>query len=413
MESHLNNDDAYAVLRIRDYRRFLAARFLLTFGVHMQSVIIGWQVYSLTGDPLSLGLIGLSEVIPFFCISLYAGHAADSFRRKKIIMIAESVYFFCAVALLLISLYLTGFLKNSGPWPIYLVIMATGFARGFLFPAMNAFGTQIVSSELFGNASTWGSIIWHTAAVSGPAVGGLVYGFLGVETAYCVVIAFTAFSFLCFALIRNRPFTKPDGDEGIWQSLTAGVRFVFSHRVLLPAVSLDMFAVLFGGAVAMLPVFASEVFHVGAQGLGILRAAPAAGSIIMSLILAHNPPFRAAGRNLLLAVFSYGLMMIAFALTRNFYLAILILVFSGSFDNVSVIIRGTIIQLYTPDEMRGRVASVNSIFIGSSNELGSFESGVAARFLGLIPSVIFGGAMTLAVVIMVDRLAPGLRRLRL
>ncbi len=413
MEFNLNSKDAYAVLRIRDFRRFLSARFLLTFAVQMQSVIIGWQVYALTGDPLSLGLIGLSEVVPFLSIALYAGHMADKFNRKKIILISESVYFFCAVALLVISVFYTDLMKQSGPWPIYLTIMITGFARGFIFPAMNAFGTQLVNKELFGNASTWGSITWHTAAVSGPAIGGLVYGFLGMESAYFTVIAFTAFSFIYFSLIKNRVFTRSNIEESVWQSLTAGVRFVFNNRILLSAISLDMFAVLFGGAVAVLPVFAAEVFHVGAEGLGILRAAPAAGSIIMSFILVYNPPFDAAGRNLLLCVFGFGLTIIAFALAENFYLAVIILAFSGLFDNVSVIIRGTIIQIYTPDEMRGRVSSVNSIFIGSSNELGSFESGVAARLMGLIPSVIFGGTMTLAVVFMVNRIAPGLRRLRL
>lgn len=391
----------------------MSARFLLTFAVQMQSVIVGWQIYQLTHDALSLGMIGLAEAIPFLGIALFAGHVADKVNRKKIILFATIAFFFCAVALLLLSTHTLTVFKLVGVWPIYSVIFLTGLARGFIFPAMSAFSAQLIPKELFGNSSTWNSVTWHIAAVSGPAIGGLVYGFFGIVPAYSLVVCFTFFSVVSFAFIKNRPLPVSTITETIGQSLTAGLRFVFSNQIVLSAISLDMFAVFFGGAVSILPIFADEILHIGAQGLGFLRAAPAIGSIAMSFALAHWPPFKHAGRNLLIGVAGFGFMMIAFALSHNFYLALAILMLSGAFDNISVVIRSTIIQLFTPDEMRGRVSSVNSIFIGSSNELGSFESGLAAKLLTLVPSIIFGGAMTLGVVATVYAVAPKLRKLKL
>jgi MFS family permease len=413
MGNSLDNKDAYAALRIKDYRYYFIARFLLTFGIQMQSVIVGWQVYNITKDPLSLGFIGLSEVIPFFCIALFAGHAADKFNRKRIILLTDMVYFLCALTLLLITTRFNILLHHLGALPVYCVIMATGLARGFIFPAMNALAAQLVPKELYGNSSTWNSMAWQVAAVSGPAVGGLIYGFIGIGAAYSVVVTFTIISFFSFLRVKNRPLPESSQQETIWQGLTAGIRFVFSNQILLSAISLDMFAVFFGGAVSMLPIVADQVLHVGAQGLGFLRAAPAIGSVIMSLALAYYPPFKQAGRNLLIGVAGFGLMIIAFALSRNFFIAMAVLIFSGAFDNISVVIRSTIIQLFTPDKMRGRVSAVNSIFIGSSNELGSFESGVAAKLLRLVPSIIFGGTMTLGVVGSVYAFAPKLRKLKL
>ena len=413
MNTKLNSSDAYAALRISDFRWFLSARFLLTFAVQMQSVIVGWQVYNLTHDALSLGMIGLAEAIPFLSIALFAGHVADKFNRKKIILLSSIAFLLCSVALLLITSRFSFVFQSIGAYPIYAVIFLTGIARGFIFPAMSAFSAQLIPTELFGNSATWNSVSWHVAAVSGPAIGGLVYGFWGIVHAYCLVAGFTFLSVISFAFIKNKPLPVSRISETIGQSLTAGLRFVFANQVLLSAISLDMFAVFFGGAVSILPIFADQILHIGAQGLGFLRAAPAVGSIAMSLALAHWPPFKQAGRNLLIGVAGFGVMMIAFALSRNFYLALAILVLSGAFDNISVVIRGTIIQLFTPDEMRGRVSSVNSIFIGSSNELGSFESGLAARLLTLVPSIIFGGAMTIGVVSTVYAVAPKLRQLKL
>lgn len=405
--------DAYAVLRIKDFRMFILARFLLTFGIQMQSVIVGWQVYKITHDPFSLGLIGLAEAIPFLGVALFAGHVADSMNRRRIILVTVIAYLLGAIALLLLSLHLYDTAKINGVFAIYVVIFATGFARGFFYPAQSAFMAQIVPRELYVNSSTWNSTIWHIAAVSGPAFGGLIYGFIGVEAAYTTVIAFVIVSFIFFLQMRNLPLPLREVKEGLLKSLSAGIRFVFGNQILLGALALDMFAVLFGGAVAMLPVFAAEVLMTGPQGLGFLRAAPAAGAVIMALVLAYRPPLKHAGVNLLIAVTGFGFSIILFAISRNFYFSLAMLALSGMFDNVSVIIRSTIIQLYTPDNMRGRVASVNSIFVGSSNEIGSFESGLAAKLLGLVPSVIFGGTMTLLIAATTGRFSPKLRKLNL
>jgi MFS family permease len=411
VEYNLNSKDAYAALRINDFKRFITARFLLTFAIQMQSVIVGWQIYALTHDALSLGLIGISEVIPFFCVALFAGHAADIINRKKIILVSNFVYFICAAALLLVSTSLHPLLAIYGAIPIYVVIFITGIARGFMSPAQTAFAAQLVPRELFGNASTWNSIAWQTAEITGPAIGGLVYGFWGIGTAYSLVIILSSLGFIFFYFVKKQPLPERNKEENIWQSLSSGIKFVFGNQVLLSAITLDMFAVFFGGVVCVLPIFADQIFHTGAKGLGFLRAAPAAGAITMSIIQTHWPFFKKAGRNLIVGVFIFGISIILFAFSKNFYLSLIILMIGGMADNISVVIRATIIQLYTPNEMRGRVASVNSIFLGSSNELGSFESGVAAKIMGLIPSVIFGGSMTLAVVAAVRNYAPKLRKL--
>ncbi len=413
MEYNLSTQDAYAALKIKDFMRFITARFLLTFAIQMQSVIVGWQIYQLTHDALSLGLIGMAEAIPFFCVALFAGHVADIVKRKKIILITNAVYFCCAIALFLIATSLHHALAIFGVVPIYIIIFITGLTRGFMSPAQTAFMAQLVPRELFGNASTWNSVTWQVAEITGPAAAGLLCGFFSIGLGYFFVALFTAIGMLFFSFTKNKPLPERSKTETIWQSLSAGIKFVFNNQVLLSAISLDMFAVFFGGAVCILPIFADQVLHIGAEGLGLLRAAPACGAVIMSFVQAHNPLFKNAGRNILVCVFIFGLCIITFALMRNFYAAFLMLMLSGAVDNVSVIIRATIIQLFTPDEMRGRVSSVNSIFIGSSNELGSFESGLAAKLLGLIPSIIFGGSMTLLVVAAVRKFAPELRKLKL
>ena len=409
----MNKNDAYASLRIKDYRLFILAKFLSTIGIQMQSVIVGWQIYQLTHDALSLGLIGIAEAIPFFCVTLFAGHIADIVSRKRIIVLSNLLYVICAAALLIISTNLHPALAQYGAAPIYFIIFITGIARGFMQPALTAFAAQLVPRELFGNASTWNSLVWQIAEITGPAIGGLVYGFFGVGAAYSLVTILTTIGLGFFAFVEKKNIPEKSKKENIWQSLSTGLKFVFSNQIILSAITLDMFAVFFGGAVAVLPIFADQVLHVGAKGLGFLRAAPAVGAIFMSIFQAHYPPFKKAGKNLLYCVFGFGLFMILFALIHNFYIVLFVLMAAGAFDNVSVVIRHTIIQLYTPDEMRGRVSSINGIFLGSSNELGSFESGVAAKIMGLIPSVIFGGSMTLGVVGLTARFAPKLRKLTL
>lgn len=413
MDSKLNTTDAYASIKIKDFRWFVCARFILTFGIQMQSLIVGWQIYQLTHDALSLGLIGLSEALPFLSITLYGGHIADKTSRKKIILYSNLIYFICALALLGVSTQFRTLLNIYGTLPIYIIIVITGFARGFMGPAQSSFVAQLIPRELYGNAYTWNSLAWQIAEVSGPAAGGLIYGFFGIGSAYLTVVILSAIGFLFYTRIAEKPIPQGKTKETIWQSLTGGLKFVFKDQIILSAITLDMFAVFFGGAVAVLPIFADQVLRVGAKGLGFLRAAPAVGEIIMSVIQVHKPFFKNAGRNLLLCVFGFGIAIILFALSKSFYFSLFLLFLSGLFDNVSVVIRSTIIQLFTPDEVRGRVSSVNGIFISSSNELGSFESGVAAKFIGLVPSVIFGGSMTLVVVALVRKFAPKLRTLKI
>jgi len=405
--------DAFAVLRIRDFRFFLTFRFFTTIAFQMQGIIVGWQMYELTKDPLALGLIGLAEALPNISIALFAGHAADRYNRKRIILLFTLVFLVGTSMLFLFSINSLGIIKALGVLPIYFVVAISGVSRAFLYPSIIALMAQLVSRDFYANSSTWSSTVWHIGAITGPAVGGMIYGFFGVRVAYLSVLFFLLVALVLLSFVKNRPVIIQDNGESLYQRLSSGLKFVLKNQILLGTMSLDMFAVLFGGAVAMLPIFAAEVLKVGPQGLGFLRASPMIGAVIMSFILAYRPPMIRAGKYMMIGVFGFGLSIICFALSRNFYLSLALLMLSGMFDNISVIIRSTAMQLLTPDEMRGRVASVNSIFIGSSNEIGSFESGLAAKIMGLIPSVIFGGVMTLTVVGITAKVAPLLRKLNL
>ncbi len=384
----------------------------MTMSSQIQAIVVSWQIYAITHDPLSLGLIGLSEALPFIGVSLFAGHVADRSNRQRISIAALFVLVLCAGALLAFS-FATERVLARGVWPFYAVIAVSGLARSFLQPARNALGAEIVPRELYHNAIAWRSSTWQTAAVIGPAVGGLLYAFGGPRIAYIVQAILMAVAFLAFARIEyagRAPAVGPA--ERITDSLTVGLRFVWSQPLLLGALTLDLFSVLLGGAEALLPIFADQILHVGPQGLGILRAAPAAGAVLMSLHLAHRPPFTRAGRTLLLAVATFAICIVGFGLSRSVYLSVVLLLASGMADNVSVLIRSTLVQMLTPGELLGRVSSVNSIFIGSSNELGAFESGVAARILGTVPAVVLGGFASLAVVGIVALTIPALRRMR-
>jgi MFS family permease len=384
---------------------------LVTLGLQMQGVVVGWQVYDRTGDPLALGLVGLSEALPFLALALFGGHAADRMNRLRLCMAST-------LGLALCSALLWGFSWQFqvGPLakavgPIYGIIFLTGIMRAFYRPANVALGTDLLPKELYANGSTWRVAVFHSGMVLGPALGGLVYAWRGPVTAHFLVMALMTGGLLGMFAVRYAPRMVAPRVGSILQSLGEGLRFVFSRRLLLGAISLDLFAVLFGGAVAVLPVFAKEILQVGPQGLGILRAAPAAGSVLMGITLAHRPPLRRAGRTLLLCVGAFGVAMIAFALSRSFLLSLLALAASGAVDNVSVVLRATLVQTLTPEHMLGRVSSVNQVFIGSSNEIGAFESGLAARLLGLVPSVVFGGCMTLLVVAATAWKVPELRRM--
>jgi len=407
--------ETFSVVRIRNFRLFLAYRFFMTCAILMQAVIVGWQLYDLTKDPLSLGMIGLTEVIPQVSIALFAGHFVDIWDRKLIIF-RTSFLLLIGSAILLGSTINSGYTSFlTGTIPIFVTIFLVGLVRGILMPAHTALLGQLVPRELLTRAATWGSTVWQVAAVTGPALGGLMYGFFGIVPAYVLVFTFflTCVIIIYFIKSPGKVIQHPDRDERIFVSISEGIRYVFKNQILLGAFSLDMFAVLFGGAIAMLPVFASEILKVGPQGLGVLRACPAIGAIVMSVILTFYPPLKRSGRQMLFSVAGFGICMIVFALSRNFYLSAGVLMLSGSFDFVSVVIRSSILQLFTSNEMKGRVSSVNSIFIGSSNELGAFESGAAASLMGLVSSVVFGGVMTLVVVGVAAVVAPKLRGMSL
>lgn len=411
----LFGSEAFAAVRNYNFRYFLGYRFLMTMATMMQSVIVSWHMYFLTKNVIWLGLIGLVEVFPQISISLFAGHYVDLWNRKKIVRYTTLLLLAGSAILTLYSIEAFHSFEHLGIWPMFITIFLTGLSRGILMPANSALLGQLVDKKDYANAATWSSANWQVAAVMGPALGGLIYGFSSIPVAYGSVFILFLFSLWMISKVEvaDRIVSDKVSEEDIFSRIREGIGFVMKSPQLLGAFSLDMFAVLFGGAVAMLPVFASDILHVGPQGLGFLRACPALGAIFMSFYLMFNPPVKNSGRTLLLAVSAFGLCMIGFAFSHWFWLSALLLLLSGLFDNVSVVIRGTILQLYTPEHMRGRVASVNSIFIGSSNELGAFESGMAAKLMGLVPSVAFGGIMTLIVVATTAKVNPVLRKLSL
>ncbi len=402
----------YAAMKIRDFRLFISARFCITLAIQIQAVVVGWQVYELTKDPLSLGLIGLAEAIPSITVSLYAGHVADIMSRKRIILVTVSTLVFCSTALLYFTTDPGSFFLNYGVVPIYTVIFLSGIARGFITPAIFSFMPQLVPRELYQNAISWNSTLWEMASIGGPPVGGLIYGFFGITAAYSVDALLMLMGLILAISVGDRPLPEASEEQGIVEKIKAGLHFVFRNKIILGAITLDLFAVLFGGAIALLPIFADEVLSVGKIGLGFLRSAPGIGALIIALYLTYHPIRKSMGTILFISVAGFGVCMILFAMSTNFWLSMGVLAMSGACDSVSVIIRGTLLQTLTPENMKGRVSAVNNIFIGSSNEIGAFESGVAARLLGVIPSVIFGGIMTIVVVATTAWRAPELRKLQ-
>ncbi len=412
---------AYDVLKIKDFRSYLLARTFITFGVNVLGTVVGWQIYEYTKDTFSLGLIGLAEFAPFLIVTLIGGYIADIFDRKIIIQTCIFLYAICAFILFMISTSYAYILDSYGVMPIYFIIGLTGLVRGFLGPAQTAFAAQLVPKELFTNAVTWSTTSWHISSIGGPAIGGILYGISkGAWSSYLIVTVLALIGLLLLLTIKSRhevriiePNTEGVPKESFFQNIKTGTDFVFKNQLILGSLALDMFAVLFGGAVAMLPAFAKDILQLGPEGLGIMRAAPAVGALVMAVILSYYPPVKNSGKILLYSVGGFGVCTILFAISTNYWFSLIMLAGTGFFDNVSMVIRGTVIQLFTPNEMRGRVSSVNSLFIGSSNELGAFESGLAAKFMGLVPSVVFGGTMTLIVVLTTWLKAPKLRSLNL
>lgn len=391
--------DSFAALRYKDFRSYLGMRFFFTFAYQMQAVVIGFYIYQATHSKLALGLIGLCEAIPAIGIALYGGYVADKSEKRRMLLIISSLVFISSLVMFSVTLdKMSPHIHKGWIVPIiYCMIFLNGLARAFYGPATFTVYANSIPKELYPNGSSWSSSSWQIAAILGPATGGLVYGFCGITAAFAVILGFLLISILLIYLLRSYPPVFAP-KESIWISLREGIHFVVNSKILIWAMSLDLFSVFFGGAVALLPVFANDILKVGSQGLGIMRATSSLGAVLTMLTMARYSPMGKPWRNLLIAVTGFGLSIICFGLSRSFYLSLIFLFTEGAFDSISVIIRGTIMQLLTPDHMRGRVSAVNFMFIGSSNEIGAFESGAAATLLGTVPSVIFGGSMTLLIV---------------
>ncbi|MDB5232096.1 MAG: transporter [Chitinophagaceae bacterium] len=413
MTVDLQKKDAFASVRIKEFRRLLSGRFLFIMGLRMTTTIVGWWIYQLTNDPFAIGLIGLSEVIPAVSLALYAGHVIDISEKRKLLLRGVVLYIIVAICLFSLSTKYTSshFSNHAISICIYAVIFCTGIIRSFIGPVFHTLLASIVPRNILANATTWNQGTWLTASVSGHATAGLCIGFIGISGALGIVVSLMIFSFIIMFGLNKRPPLAFASKKKTWESVKEGIAFVLKTKEVLGALSLDLFAVLFGGAVAMVPVFARDILKIGPQGFGFLNAASDIGSICIVILLTIFPLMRNQGKKLFFAIFGFGSCIILFALSKLFWLSFSALLLAGMLDGISVVIRGTILQLKTPDNMRGRVMSVNSMFINSSNELGQFESGAAAKLLGVVPSVVFGGCMTIMVVIVTWFKAPSLRKM--
>lgn len=411
----MKKNDPYAALRYREFNIFLLVRFAMVFAWTMQFVVIEWEVYSLTKDPLSLGIIGLMEVIPAVALALFAGHVVDQKEKKGLLVKCILGFSVISFGLFLLTWpkVVSGWSAQIVLYSVYFLVFLGGIVRAFLGPTIFSLFALIVPKKVYPNAATWSSSIWQMAAVVGPALAGFSIHWIGVHWSMCLIFGCSLMALTTLTQISTKPIMNPKIGEPVMQSLKEGLKFVFGTKIILGALTLDMIAVLFGGAVALLPIYAQDILKVGPEGFGILRAAPAVGALIMMFTSAYFPLNRNAGMKLLAAVFGFGLCIIVFGLSTWFWLSVVALFFSGLTDGISMVIRQTILQLRTPDHMRGRVASVNSMFVGSSNELGAFESGLTAKLMGTVTAVVFGGGMTLLTVILTGAISPKFRKLDL
>jgi MFS family permease len=407
--------DPYAALRFKEFNIFLIARFAMVFAWSMQFIVIEWQVYSMTKDPWSLGMIGLMEVIPAVSMALLAGHIVDQKEKRNLLIKCLVGFSIISLGLFLLSDPSLSSEMNATTilYSIYFLIFLGGIVRAFLGPTIFSLIALIVPKKAYPNAATWSSTTWQMAAVLGPALAGFSISWMGVHWSMCLIFIFSVIALIAILQISRKPILNPKIGEPIVQSLKEGLRFVFKSKAIFGALTLDMIAVLFGGAVALLPIFAQDILHVGSEGFGVLRAAPAVGAAVTMIGSTRFPVHRAAGKKLIWAVFGFGISIIVFGLSTSFWLSVFALFMSGALDGISMVIRQTILQLKTPDEMRGRVASVNSMFVGSSNELGAFESGVTAKLMGTVTAVVFGGTMTLLTVGFTAFMSPSFRKLDL
>ena len=401
-------------LQIPEFRNLMTGRFFLVLSFRMLATLMGWWIYQLTKDPFAIGLIGLSEVIPAVSTALYAGHVIDNSEKKKLLLICNYIYVIL-ISLLIIPAFfgnqLLHFSNKEISYFIYMVIFFTGFCRAFLGPIIPSMIPKIVSKETLPNAITINQGTFLTASVAGHAIGGFLIHWIDISGTILVVLGLMIFSSLFFWMLKKHPSENTAREIGVVQSMREGIAYIYKTKEILGALCLDMFAVLFGGAVAMIPVFATDILKVGSEGFGLLNAASDIGAMCIIAFLAFVPLKRNQGKILLVAVAGFGLCIIGFGLSKLYWLSFFLLVCSGMLDGISVVIRGTIVQLKTPDHLRGRVLSVNSIFIMSSNEMGQFESGLAAKLLGVVRSVVFGGSMTLLIALLVGSSVPKLRKM--
>jgi len=405
----------YAALKIKEFNIFLLMRFLLVFGWSMQFIVIEWQVYSITKDPLSLGIIGLMEIIPAFSMALFAGHIVDQREKRNLLAICIATFSFISLGLYFLTTksILASWSTNKILYAIYGLVFFGGFLRSFFGPTIFSLVALIVPKKIYHNAATWSTSTWKTASVTGALFAGFSISWMGVANTLLLVFILVILSLLVVFFIQKKPILNTKIGEPIKESLKAGIAFVFQNKAILGALTLDMIAVLFGGTVAILSVFAQDILKVGSEGFGILNASISMGSIVTMFITTYIPINKNTGKKLLISIFIFGLSIIAFGLSSLFWVSILALFISGAADGISMVIRQTILQLKTPDEMRGRVSSVNSMFVGSSNELGAFESGLAAKIIGPVAAVVFGGTMTLLTVGATAIVNPTLRELDL
>ncbi|MCK0148110.1 MFS transporter [Arenibacter sp. F26102] len=407
--------DPYSALRYKEFNVFLLVRFAMVFAWSMQFVVIEWEVYSLTKNPLSLGIIGLMEVIPAVTLALFAGHIVDQKEKKGLLVKCILSFSIISLGLFLLTWpqFVSEWSKKGVLYSIYFLVFLGGIVRAFLGPTIFSLFALIVPKKVYPNAATWSSSVWQMAAVLGPALAGFGINLIGVHWSMCLIFAFSLMALLILTKIEKKPILNPNIGEPVIKSLKEGVKFVFGTKIILGAITLDMVAVLFGGAVALLPIYAQDILKVGPEGFGILRAAPAVGALVIMFTSAYFPLNKRAGLKLLGSIFGFGICIIVFGLSTWFWISVIALFFSGVTDGISMIIRQTILQLRTPDHMRGRVASVNSMFVGSSNELGAFESGLTAKLMGTVTAVVFGGCMTLITVFFTGAISPTFRKLDL
>jgi len=407
-----NPSSPFVSLSVKEFRLYIIQRFFFIMAMRMIGTVTWWKMYQITKSPLALAFMGLSEAIPAISLALYSGHVVDKSDKRTLLFRSILFYFLCASALMFVTLQHTevSMGKHFVQFAIYFVVFCTGILRAFSGPASSSILAQLVPKNILPNAVTWSSGTWLSASVLGHASAGFLIAYTGYTGTFILIMSYMAIAGIAMYQIERKPISHTNKEQATWDSVKDGLRYVFNTKELLGAFSVDMFAVLFGGAVAMIPFYAGEILHVGAIGFGWLNAAADIGSISIILILTFYPLRRKQGLTLLYVVAGFGLCIITFGLSKVYWLSFLALMLSGVLDGISVVIRGTILQLKTPDEMRGRVSSVNSMFINSSNEIGNFESGVAAKLMGIVPSVVFGGAMTLLVVMVMWFKAPTLRK---